>query len=100
MLAALDRSGETVAAFARKHGVTPQRLYWWRHRLRGQELLTDGATPSPASRLVPVRIRYDQAIGSAGDSVVVRLTGGVAIEVPASVTPMWVAALVRELEES
>lgn len=33
-LAALTESGETVAAFASRHGIDPYRLYDWRRRLR------------------------------------------------------------------
>lgn len=33
-LAALDASGLTVAAFAAREGLDPQRLYFWRRRLR------------------------------------------------------------------
>jgi transposase-like protein len=27
------RSGESINAFARRHGVTPQRVRWWRDRI-------------------------------------------------------------------
>ena len=33
-LAECERSGESVAAFARRHGLVARRLYWWRHELR------------------------------------------------------------------
>ena len=34
MLEALDQSQQSVSAFARAHGVSPQRLYRWRQLLR------------------------------------------------------------------
>lgn len=36
-LAALRESGETVAAFASRHGIDPYRLYDWRRRLQREE---------------------------------------------------------------
>ena len=33
MLAALERSGQPVSAFAAEHGLDPQRVYLWRRRL-------------------------------------------------------------------
>ncbi|MGD0679794.1 MAG: transposase [Polyangiaceae bacterium] len=39
-LAALERSGKTVASFAAEHGLDPQRLYLWRRRLAGGEPTT------------------------------------------------------------
>ena len=40
VLAALDRSGKPVSAFAAEHGIDPQRLYQWRRRLGGAERTT------------------------------------------------------------
>jgi transposase-like protein len=77
------RSGETVAAFARRHGVTAARLYWWKKRL----------TARPTLSLVPA------SIISTGASITIRLPGEVAIEV-ANASPSWVAAIVAELTRS
>ena len=93
----LQRSGQSVAAFAREHGVTPQRLYWWRNRLAG------GATRRPSGEppveLVPVQIAEDtQTMTEA--VIVVRLPGGVVLEVPPTVSPHWAAALARAFEEA
>jgi len=40
MLAALERSGETVAAFAAARGLDPQRIYYWRRRVAGGDPIT------------------------------------------------------------
>jgi hypothetical protein len=83
---AWKRSGLGAHRFARRHGITAQRLYWWRDRLAGQ---------SPVS-LVPGEI-----IGVADDSkdgharVVIRL-GEAAVEITGA-SPAWIARLVREL---
>jgi transposase-like protein len=78
------RSGATMAAFARKHGVTAPRLYWWKKKL--------GVGSSvPTLSLVPAAIVTDGR-----SEVTIRLPGQVAIEV-ANASPNWVAALVAEL---
>ena len=76
------RSGDSIAAFARKHGVTAPRLYWWKKRL---------AAPATARlSLVPATIVMSEA------SIAIRLPGDVKIEV-ANASPSWVAAIVTEL---
>src|SRR5258705_5598101 len=79
------RSGESIAAFARKHGFAAPRLYWWKKRLLS--VTTRGLSLVPA------------AIISTGASVTIRLPGEVALEV-ANASPSWVAAIVAELTRS
>jgi len=50
LLRACDASGETQAAFARRHDVTPGTLAWWRHALGGRRRRRDAA----AARFVEV----------------------------------------------
>lgn len=82
VLVALQRSGQSVAAFARSRGVTAQRIYWWRQRLEP----TGGRAAIPAAvGLAPVRVRYEDAMGLApmnlgAPVIVVRSLGGVVIE--------------------
>jgi hypothetical protein len=40
VLEALERSGETVAAFAAERGLDPQRIYYWRRRVAGGDPIT------------------------------------------------------------
>jgi hypothetical protein len=54
MAAALKASGQSTAAFAKEHGITGQRVYWWLARLEqsGSGRSKDEARP----RFVPVRV--------------------------------------------
>lgn len=81
-----EQSGESLAAFARSHGVTPARLYWWRSRLAGSR-----AARSPLA-LVP-------AIVVRAAAVVIRLRGDVTIEI-ADAAPATIAAIAAELARS
>ena len=96
ILALLEQSGQSVAAFAREQGLTPQRLYWWRNRLVG------GGASRPSAEgpvdLVPVQIT-EEARASMEAVIVVRLRSGIVLEVPAAAPPRWAAALARALEE-
>ncbi|MBK8010123.1 MAG: hypothetical protein IPK13_06600 [Deltaproteobacteria bacterium] len=100
MLVALERSGQSVVAFARSQGVSAQRIYWWRQRLG-----PSGRTAVPDDvGLVPVRIRCEDARGLdpvelGAPVIVVRSVGGVVIEVPRAVSPGWIAALTRDIED-
>lgn len=73
-----------MAAFARKHGVTGARLYWWKKRL------PPVAPTTPTLSLVPASIM------SSGARLTIRLPGEVSIDVE-DASPSWVAAMVSEL---
>jgi transposase-like protein len=82
-LAAWRSSGETMAAFARRHDIDPQRIGWWRDRL---------AEPASAA-LVPVTI----ANANLATSAVLRVrVDGVEIEIldPECVPAQWLAQLI------
>jgi hypothetical protein len=49
-LEAWKRSGMSLEAFARSRGIVPQRLHWWKKKLRF------GVAAVKESALVPVRI--------------------------------------------
>jgi len=91
VLAEWEHSGKTLEAFARSRGLVPQRLAWWRKRLRAARPQT-----STALTFVPATV-----IGAAtvGPAAVIRLPHGVVIEIE-GVSPAWVAALARELARS
>lgn len=87
---ALERwrqSGDTIAAFARAHGVSAPRLYWWRRRLSST---TPAAERSPEIRLAPAAIISEAA------TVELRLPNGIEIEVT-NASPLWTAAMIAEL---
>ena len=80
------QSGDTIAAFARAHGVSAPRLYWWRRQLSA----TAVPEPRPEIRLAPATIL------SAAATVHVRLPNGGVVEVTGA-SPSWTAAMIAEL---
>ncbi len=102
VIAAWEASGESVAAFARRVGLVPQRMYWWRERLgaglvkaRVQEV---GEVSVTAFLPVTVRATSTPTLGAA---VTVCTREGIRVEVTAldATTAAWVATLVRSLGE-
>lgn len=84
MLEDWKRSGGSLAEFARRHGIDPARLYWWRKRLANE-------VPSvTALSLVPATIT------SSAPAITIRLANEIAIEMTRA-TPHEVATLVAEL---
>lgn len=81
------QSGGPLSEFARRHGIDPARLYWWRKRLAKSPSVT-------ALALVPATIT-----SAASLAITVRLPNEIAIELT-SATPQEVAALVAELTRS
>jgi hypothetical protein len=94
VLADWERSGITLEAFARSRGLVPQRLAWWRKRLRT-------ARPEAVTSLtfVPATVIGDGGGAAAGPAAVIRLPDGILIEL-VDATPTWIAALTRALTRS
>src|SRR5262252_654886 len=84
------RSGDSIAAFARRHSVSAWRLYSWRKKLP----TTAKPRAAPTLSLVPASI-----VAVSGATLTLRLPGEVSIDV-ANASPGWVATLVAELTRS
>ena len=93
VLADWERSGHTLEAFARSRGLVPQRLAWWRKRLRGSR---PEASTTPPLTFVPAAVI---GAGTASAAAVIRLPHGIVIEIDGA-SPAWIAALARELVRS
>jgi hypothetical protein len=85
VLAALDRSGQSVRAFAEEHGIDPQRLYAWRRRVAGGDAIT----------FHEVTVRPVIATEAPAGVFEIVLASGVRIRVPSSFDA---AALTRLLD--
>lgn len=95
------KSGLPMAAFAQCHGLSQQRMCWWRERL--EKASTAGAKSS--TRLVPATVRRAPLISMEPPprvAAVVVATSGVRVEVadPNATDPQWVAALLRAVHEA
>ena len=95
VLEAYEASGLSVAEFARRHGLGPQRLRWWKKR-RAEEA-------GPALSFIPVHVappspEVQRAEGTA--SMDVLLARGRRIRVEPGFDAGALARLVRALEEA
>ena len=90
MLAALERSGKPLRAFAEEHGLDPQRLYVWRRRVAEG----DGTT----FRELIVRPAPANSAGDAdGSPFEIVLASGVVVRVPPSFDATALARLLDVL---
>lgn len=96
VLEAYEASGLSVAEFARRHGLGPQRLRWWKKR-RAEEA---GSALSfvPVHVAAPPSRQAREALGTASMEVV--LTRGRRIRVEAGFDAGELTRLVRALEEA
>jgi hypothetical protein len=101
VLDAWRASGESATGFARRHGLVPQRLCWWRDRLAAatlpkEEAIVQSQDETPA--FVPVEVRAAEPIA---DLAVVVVGADLRVEVRGldATSAAWVAALVRSLRE-
>ena len=100
VLDAWRASGEPVRAYARRVGVDPQRLFYWRRRLCS---VTSARPASSAGSLVPVVVRAAEpiTIETRGEAaLIVSTRGELRIEVRDvdTATAAWVASLVGALD--
>jgi len=93
VLAAQAESGESLAAFARRHGVGLPRLYAWRQRLR--RVSDTGTTP----RLLPVRVVSGSGV-LRGPAFEIVLERGCRIRVFETVDPLVLERVIDVLERS
>jgi hypothetical protein len=91
-----ERSGGSLARFARAHGLTPSRLYWWKKRVLDDRRSPVQSRNAVSITLVPAAVRTTPA--STG-SVTLRLRDGQVVEI-ADASPAWIAALAVELERT
>jgi hypothetical protein len=83
-LGAWKASGESMRAFAQRHGWAPRQLAWWKNRLMDKPALTPG--------LIPV------AVKTAGATNPIRLAGpNWTLELPGAIPAGWLAELLRSL---
>jgi len=87
-------SGDGVTVFARRMGIVPQRIFWWKSRLQAEKHST------PAQTFVPVVVREHAVDDDAGISV--ELGDGVRLRVHRvdAATAGWVALLLSARERS
>jgi hypothetical protein len=90
------RSGERLAVFARRHGITAGRLHWWKKRLANAESESSSEI-TRALTLVPAAVVPTS--NTRGAAVVIRVRDEIVIEV-AEASPSWVAAVVVALERA
>lgn len=86
VLTALDRSGASAAQFARTHGLSVQRLRYWRARVA-----TTATTAAPEITFVPI------ATTSGAPAQIEIALGGVALRLREDVDPEHLARIVAAL---
>jgi hypothetical protein len=86
------RSGLSDRAFARKKGLDPQRLWWWRKRLEGSQ-------GGEAVEFVEVKPKARTSEAATSDTMLeVRLVNGRVVMVPAMLEPKVLARLLDAIE--
>jgi transposase-like protein len=84
------RVGGSLSEFARRHGISPARLYWWKKRLASEP------GDLTALSLVPATVT---TTGSELAAITIRLPNGITLE-STNTAPAWIAAVVAELSRS
>lgn len=88
-------AGDSTDHVARRHGVRPRTLAWWRWQLRRGKV---ARSATKAVQMVPVRIRR-AAPAAAVDDVVEVLVRGAMVRVRIGQDPRYIAELAAALGE-
>ena len=88
-------SGESLSAFAQRHGIDPQRLYSWRRKL---DAARGGDSSAPSEAFVPVRV-VPEARTTPASAFELVLGMGRVIRVSADFDAQALRRLVEVLEE-
>ena len=88
LIEAHPTSGTTAAAFCRKHGIN-QKYFSFRRRQLGVK------QAAASSQFVPVK----SSDGLRAEVLRLRVGSTTTLELPASVEPVWLAGLLRALED-
>jgi hypothetical protein len=100
VVAAWRNSGLAASEFARRQGISQQRLSWWCKRL-GESSAREGAGRGRTSiiSLVPAEVRAHAPVSAASSLAVMRLPCGISIEFAdaGAMSVRWVASLVGAL---
>jgi hypothetical protein len=97
---AWEASGASVPSFAQRVGLLPQRVYWWKDRLRRSTAAKSVTATVSAPTVIPMSVRAE--VGPPrGAGVTVVLSPEVRIEMAEldAMSAAWVATLVKSLRE-
>jgi hypothetical protein len=96
VLEAWKKSGQSLEGYARSRGLVPQRLHWWKQKLR----FGVAADKSRAVALLPVRVTESDTGGRRGEPVTVLLRSGHMINVGRDFDESAFARVVALLERT
>ena len=96
VLEAWKKSGQSLEGYARSRGLVPQRLHWWKKKLRFGAV----ADKSRPVALLPVRVTETEAESRRGEPVTVLLRSGHMIKVGRDFDESAFARVVALLERA
>jgi hypothetical protein len=96
VLAAWKRGGQSLEGYARSRGLVPQRLHWWKKKLR----FGTAADKSRAFALLPVRVAESETGARRGEPVTVLLRSGHMVKVGRDFDESAFARVVALLERT
>ena len=95
------RSGQSVRAYCREHGLSEPSFYAWRGELKRRRMVRAEKTPqcNDGARFVPVRLAAGSLSPPSLTLIEVTLPSGAVVRLPSSMEPASVAALLIAWEQ-
>ena len=93
-LEAIKRESTSKTEYARRHGISVKRLYYWQRKLKAPSANTVAATQSKTF----VSLRIEEPVSFHSTSCTLVLGPGLRLEMSTLPAPTWLAALVRSAQ--
>lgn len=89
-VAALNRDGVAVSAYAKRHGLSAAALYYWRRKMKVAAGVGEAVHSAP--KFIALRVG-DKAAASGASAFTLILDPGVRFEMQSLPAPEWLAAV-------
>jgi len=93
-LEAIKREAMSKTEYAKRHGISVKRLYYWQRRLKAPPANTVAASQPKAF----VSLRVEEPVSHRSTNCTLVLGSGMRLEMSALPAPTWLAALVKSAQ--
>jgi len=95
-LAAIENSGLTTVAYARREGLSAKRLYQWRSRLR-ERLAPTAVAADVSRRFIALQVRDTEVRPIPSSGCTLTLAPGLRLDLPSVPALEWLSRLVTAM---
>ena len=93
-LEAIKREATSKTEYAKRHGISVKRLYYWQRKLKEPKANTEAASQPKTF----VSLRVEEPVSHCSPNCILVLGSGMRLEMSALPAPTWLAALIKSAQ--